>query len=274
MRSVRAPVTVLVGPHHRLHDALDETRAAQSSTIWADCLAAARLGLNHLVEQPRSAADFCAGNAIALSDPTALLPLLALIGDDPVLSHHLTVAQVVTVLDAEERPRARKETGLAVAAADTILVFGGRQGAEDLEAAARLLNPAAAVRTISTGTRSGVPGGASTSGSTWSLLDVTRAVGQLLSGVTWPLLATWTSCVLHAHGHRIVRLRLEPESGVDADVINAVRGVGFRTPPSDPRLRRPGNAVVVTDGGLPAEQVLRSLHRACGKTTTAWKQSG
>jgi hypothetical protein len=273
VRSVRAPVTVFVGPRHRLRDALDKTRAGQS-TIWADCLAAARLGLNHLVEQPRSAAGLCAGNAIALSDPSALLPLLGLIGDDPVLSHHLTVGQVVTVLDAEERPRARMETGLAVAAADTVLVFGGGQGAEDLEAAARLLNPAAAVRTIPTGTTSGAPGGGSTIGSTWSLLDVTRAAGQLLAGATWPMLATWTSCLLHAHGDRIVRLRLEPESGPGGDVINAVRGVGFRTSPSDTRVRRSGNAVVVTDGGLPAEQVLRSLHRTCAKTSTVWKQSG
>jgi G3E family GTPase len=216
-----------------------------------------------------------------LADP---FPILSTLRAEPVLSHHVAPAAVVTLVDAVNAARhmaSRPECLRQIAAADRLLVSKADlvPAAEAAALMRRLaaINPAAAVRDVrdpdctaawllQDAHAAGLPPGAlpahhAHDGAVASFCIVVPGA------LDWTRFGLWLAMLLNRHGARVLRVKAILNLTGEARPV-AVHGVQHLVhPPTHlpewPNEDRSSRLVFITDG-LDERQIRRSLAALCG----------
>ena len=260
-----------VAPHVLVNEAaavpVDDhllARAAGVTVLAGGC--ACCTGRAGLVAALRALCDRRSGGAAVetvvletsgLADPAAIV---AAIRDDPVLVHHLVVAEVIVLVDAlyglaqlAEDPLGARQ----VAAADRLIVTKGDAAAPaalaDLVATLRMANPVAQLSAAVQGVACALPAlgkGRPVALAGNGVASVQAMSLPLVTPVDWPALSLWLSALLAARGDDLVRVKGVIATPAGRLLVQAVR----RT------VQAPE---VLPDGAAEGDDTLVFLGRGC-----------
>lgn len=210
-----------------------------------------------------------------LADPGGIV---AAIGADPVLVHHILVEEIVVTADALHALAQLRTEALGrrqVAVADRLIVtksdVADPPALARLVATLRLLNPGAVISGTVQGQDVPLPDGSGAEPE--ALLDLGPESGPLRpsrvtldADIDWTAFALWLSALLHARGDDLVRVKGVVPTPAGRLLLQAVRKV-VQQPEILPGLAwpDPGDGVVVFIGrGYRPEDLRRSLRRFAG----------
>ena len=214
--------------------------------------------------------------------------VMAAIQDDQILTRHIVLEEIVVVVDALHGLEQLRSEALAraqIEAADRIL-FAKTDSCEatalaNLAATLRRINPAPEFLASSFGVEEALAdlpparpaelpdlNGKDDQEPLTSLplnLDAFSAEGEI-----WVGLSIWLSAMLHAHGHRLVRVKGVVRTPAGRLLLQSVRKVmqaPERLPAAEDGVERPSdNTIVLIGRGLDPERIETSLRKTIGKT--------
>lgn len=214
--------------------------------------------------------------------------VMAAIQDDQILTRHIVLEEIVVVVDALHGLEQLRSEALAraqIEAADRIL-FAKTDSCEatalaNLAATLRRINPAPEFLVSSFGVEEALAdlpparpaelpdlNGKDDQEPLTSLplnLDAFSAEGEI-----WVGLSIWLSAMLHAHGHRLVRVKGVVRTPAGRLLLQSVRKVmqaPERLPAAEDGVERPNdNTIVLIGRGLDPERIETSLRKTIGKT--------
>ena len=214
--------------------------------------------------------------------------VMAAIQDDQILTRHIVLEEIVVVVDALHGLEQLRSEALAraqIEAADRIL-FAKTDSCEatalaNLAATLRRINPAPEFLASSFGVEEALAdlpparpaelpdlNGKDDQEPLTSLplnLDAFSAEGEI-----WVGLSIWLSAMLHAHGHRLVRVKGVVRTPAGRLLLQSVRKAmqaPERLPAAEDGVERPSdNTIVLIGRGLDPERIETSLRKTIGKT--------
>jgi G3E family GTPase len=196
-----------------------------------------------------------------LADPARIV---AMIRNDPVLARHLTLVEVIVLLDAVEGPARIAAEPLArrqIGAADRLILTKTDQApSQRLRASLALLAPGAVVTAAVHGVAVPLPApdpSARPIEIGQDAGDPIRAQVLDVSRTDWPVLTIWLSALIHARGAEIMRIKgavLTPGGPL------LLQSVGRHMQPPEPVARTTGQLVLI-GRGTTGPDLSRSLAR-------------
>lgn len=250
-------------------------RAAGVTVLAGGC--ACCTGREDLVRALRALCDLrSAGGTVdhlvletsGLADPAAIV---AAIRDDPVLVHHLVVAEVIVLVDALHGLAQLAEDPLGarqVVAAGRLIVTkadvadGAALG--NLLATLRAVNPMAQISAAVQGVACAlpdVPAGSAVALAGGGGAPVAAMVLALVAPVDWPALSLWLSALLAARGDDLVRVKGVIATPAGRLLVQAVRRT-VQAPEVLPDVPTEGDDTLVFLGrGCTGEQLALSCWR-------------
>jgi G3E family GTPase len=196
-----------------------------------------------------------------LADPARIV---AMIRTDPVLARHLTLAEVIVLVDAVEGPARIAAEPLArrqIAAADRlILTKTDRAASQRLRASLAMLAPGAVVTAAVQGVAVPLP----VPDPLALPIEIGQDVGDPiqahvldLSKTDWPALSVWLSALIHARGDDIMRIKGAVQSPSGPLLLQSVGRVMQRPEP----VTRAIGQLVLIGRGTTGPDLSRSLAR-------------
>ena len=214
--------------------------------------------------------------------------VMAAIQDDQILTRHIVLEEIVVVVDALhglEQLRSESLARAQIEAADRIL-FAKTDSCEAtalaiLAATLRRINPAPEFLASSFGVEEALA--ALPPARPAELPDLNGKDGQepltslplnldafSAEGEIWVGLSIWLSAMLHAHGHRLVRVKGVVRTPAGRLLLQSVRKVmqaPERLPAAEDGVERPSdNTIVLIGRGLDPKRIETSLRKTIGKT--------
>jgi G3E family GTPase len=210
-----------------------------------------------------------------LADPA---PIVAAIRSDPILVHHILVAEIIVAVDAlhgiaqlKREPLGRRQ----IEAADRLIVTKIDEAAEGavrrLLAMLHLVNPGACVSGAILGSATALP---EADGATAETLPELSGVDagpiramrlNLDSSIDWTAFSVWLSALLHARGEDVMRVKGVVRTPAGRLLLQSVRKI-VQSPEILPDATGIGedNSVVFIGRGFTAGNLQRSLRYFTG----------
>ena len=207
-----------------------------------------------------------------LADPA---PIVEAIRADPVLVHHIVLAEIIVAVDGlhglsqlRRENLGRKQTELADQLIITKIDEASDREIKTLLATLKQLNPGAALAGASKGTPSALPNYADAVAENLPHLDgeverpmIFPTVLDIGFDIDWTALTVWLSALLHARGDDVLRVKGVIRTPAGRLLLQSVRKV-MQSPEILPEQLdglREDNKLVVIGSGYVANDLVRSL---------------
>lgn len=220
--------------------------------------------LRHLCDQRSAGASIpeIILETSGLADPGAIATAIQ---NDPVLTHHLRLTQVIVMVDAAHAlsQLASDPLGRAqISAADTLILT--KTDTVDLgilQATLRHLNPSAPLSATAYGSPiplPAIPAGTQALTAFSHTTPPIIAMKLALPDIDWASLSLWLSALLHVHGEKLIRVKGCVQTPAGRLLIQAVRRT---VQPPEILPDHAENALVFIGHGISIDQLRRSLAR-------------
>jgi len=204
-----------------------------------------------------------------LADPAAIVEAIR---SDPVLVHHIVVAEIVVTVDAlhglaelRGEPLGRRQIEAATRLVVTKVDAAEPAGVARLLATLKTLNPAAAVEAAARGSATALPDLPPAEAEV--LPDLAGAASapifpiriQLGEDVDWTAFTVWLSALLHARGNDVMRAKGVVRTPAGRLLLQSVRKVVQRPEILPPQEDRDDDTIVLIGRGYTEAQIRASL---------------
>lgn len=204
-----------------------------------------------------------------LADPAAIVEAIR---SDPVLVHHIVVAEIVVTVDAlhglaelRGEPLGRRQIEAATRLVVTKVDAAEPAGVARLLATLKTLNPAAAVEAAARGSATALPDLPPAEAEV--LPDLAGEASapifpiriQLGEDVDWTAFTVWLSALLHARGNDVMRAKGVVRTPAGRLLLQSVRKVVQRPEILPPQEDRDDDTIVLIGRGYTEAQIRASL---------------
>ncbi len=209
-----------------------------------------------------------------LADPA---PIVEAIRTDPMLVHHIVVAEIIVAVDGlhgmsqlHRENLGRKQTELADHLIITKIDEANEHEIKKLLATLRQLNPGAVFSGANKGTPTSLPDFSNAVAETLAPLNgetrrpaIFPTVLDIGFDIDWTALTVWLSALLHARGDDVLRVKGVIRTPAGRLLLQSVRKI-MQSPEILPEQLdglRDDNKLVVIGSGYVAQELARSLQR-------------